>query len=152
MHVDHTGMTGIWRARADYRRGLSIPTQKNDLPLKNLSRVMLTFATTHSYPTWKLHSSTCGDELGSPLWYNKRNLFPVRWGWQHPEINTSSNATKILLVWDGCICAFMCVYQTDVQINLCNLFSWIKNKTKTQSKGGIIVLYSRKSRETGIYI
>ena len=35
----------------------------------NLPCVMLTFVRNHLYPMWKLYSSTCKDEIGSPLKY-----------------------------------------------------------------------------------
>ena len=35
-------------------------------PPQKLPRVMLTFVTTHLYPTWKLHCDTCKDEIMSP--------------------------------------------------------------------------------------
>ena len=53
-----------------HHRGLPFPTQIFFHP-HNLSLVMLTFVTTRWYPTWKLHSRTCKDEIGSPLQYSR---------------------------------------------------------------------------------
>lgn len=128
--------------------GALYPNTKEWFAPQNLSRVMLTFVTTHSYPTWNFHSGTCGDNLGSPLRYNGRNLFLVRWRWEHPVIKSSSNATKILLVWDD----FMCVYQTDVQINLCDLFSWIKVIPKLNPKGESEYFILEKEEKMELYM
>lgn len=36
---------------------------------RNFPCVMFTFVTTHLYPTWKLHSNTCKNEIESPPLY-----------------------------------------------------------------------------------
>jgi hypothetical protein len=54
--------------------GLEVPTIGPPIMTRiiisphNEPRVMFTFAKSQLHPTWKLHSGTCKDEIGSPLW------------------------------------------------------------------------------------
>ena len=56
----------------DYYRGVLYSDRKQSSSPQSLPRVMLTFAKTHLYPTWKLHSNANINEIESPLTYAPR--------------------------------------------------------------------------------